>query len=209
MILKKAFPQPGDFYNIIRLLKLDFKLYRDPDGRIGISPDFFRLFLFAIVSRDFRLNVLVRLRCARILIISRLCESLIFYLYSSSISGRATIAIPLRFCHAHSIVIGKRVRFETGDYAYIFNNVTIGKALPGDPSGEMPTFKGSVIIGVGSVILGSVITEGSVIFGANSFCANKVIPAGTTVVGANRIISKSYNIPSTPFQIARASLTWR
>ena len=205
----KAFPLPGDFQKISRLLVLDFKLYRDPDGSRELPSDFLSLFLFAIASRDFRLNVLVRFRCARIPFVSRFCESLIFYLYGSSISGKASIDVPLRFCHAHSIVIGKRVRFEAGDYAYVFNNVTIGKALPGDPIGEMPIFMGSVIIGVGAVILGSVVTEGSVIFGANSFCSNRLIPAGTTVVGANRFISNSYNMYPPPFQGARASLSWR
>lgn len=129
------------------------------------------------------MNVLVRLSAAKIFLFSSLCDFILFYFYGSTISPSAQIDAPLRFSHARSVVIGGNVRFVGSEFVYIFNNVTIGKASPSVKDRAMPLFMGKCFFGVGSVVLGRVITEGDIVFGANSFLSDKRIPASSTVVG--------------------------
>lgn len=138
------------------------------------------------VSRDFRLNCLIRLSHARILLLSKIADSLIFYMYGSWIPAGSKLDCRIRFCHARSIIIGNRVEM-TGDFAYIFNNVTIGKLMPGSKKypDDMPRFRGSSVFGVGSVVLGRLTVANNVVFSANSFCSKLNHEHDVTVFGHN------------------------
>ena len=133
------------------------------------------------------MNFLVRICCARVFLISSVSESLLFYLYGSTIAPTAEIHCPLRFSHSRSIVIGGGVVFNPAGFAYIFNNVTIGKSSPMDRSESMPAFKGRSFFGVGSVVLGDVVSVGDVVFGANAFASNIKIPSSSSVIGFGQI----------------------
>lgn len=140
-----------------------------------------------VQSRDFRLNFLVRLSHARIFLLSRLADSLIFYLYGSHIPPGSKLYCRLRFCHARSIVIGPRV-VMTGDYAYIFNRVTIGKLIPGSKNtfADMPRFNRCAVFGVGSAVFGSLVADYDAVFSANSFCSLRSFLSDVTVWGHNK-----------------------
>jgi serine acetyltransferase len=133
------------------------------------------------------MNILVRLASSRLPFVCFFCNSLLFYLYGSTISLQASLHAPIRFSHARSVVIGGNVCFSFSDFVYIFNNVTIGKASPAVRDRAMPTFMGRSFFGVGSVVLGSVLCEGDVVFGANSFISNTIVPSYSTVVGHSEI----------------------
>ena len=133
------------------------------------------------------MNALVRFSAANILLVSYLCRTVLFYCYGSTIAPESLIEAPLRFSHARSVVIGGNVRFESSDFIYIFNNVTIGKSSPSVRDRAMPRFLGSCFFGVGSVVLGQVIAEGDVVFGANSFLSDKIVPRSSTVTGFGSI----------------------
>lgn len=149
---------------------------------------FSRLCSGLLYSRDFRLNILVRLSLSRLIFVSSVAESLIFYVYGSTISSNAILDCRLRFCHARSLVIGPRVKM-TGEFAYIFNNVTIGKLIPGSPkqSGDMPHFLSSVVFGVGSAVYGPLVATHDIVFASNSFCSLKEIKQDSTVWGTNNV----------------------
>jgi|688.fasta_scaffold02888_25 serine acetyltransferase len=138
------------------------------------------------LSRDFRLNVLVRLSHAKILVVSRIADSLIFYLYGSWIPPGSRLNCRIRFCHARSVIIGNRVEM-TGEFAYIFNNVTIGKLIPGSKKypDDMPRFEGSTVFGVGSVVVGRLTAKHNVVFSANCFCSQLDRQRDVTVTGHN------------------------
>tara|TARA_B100002051_G_C16388844_1_gene464171 strand:- start:46 stop:666 length:621 start_codon:yes stop_codon:yes gene_type:complete len=163
----------------------------------------------ALTCRDFRMNILIRIVSSNLPIASSFCESLLFYLYGSTVSRNASLLAPIRFSHARSIVIGGNVCFSRCSFVYIFNNVTIGKASPAARDREMPTFKGSSFFGVGSVVLGSVVCEGDVVFGANSFISNTTVPCSSTVLGFGEVKKGVFFedvrfpfIPLRPYRIA-------
>jgi hypothetical protein len=83
-----------------------------------------------------------------------------------------------------------------GKFAYIFNNVTIGKLIPGAcpcPLGtDMPCFLGSVVFGVGSVVLGPLVAKADTVFSANSLCTLKRLEQECTVLGVNLIKPGAY-----------------
>ena len=166
------------------------------------QPKLLALLILGAANRDFRLNILVRLNCANIPLVSCLCNKYIFYMYGCTISPHALFDVPLRFTHARSIVIGGNVCFNSPGSAYLFNNVTIGKLSPRDPSTAMPNFNGHSFFGVGSVVLGNVKTNSNTVFGANSFCSLKDVPPNTTVIKYNRIIPNTFlgNEPSLAYQ---------
>jgi serine acetyltransferase len=145
-----------------------------------------KAFAGILCSRDFRLNLLVRVSLASIPLLSRIANSLIFYLYGSTISSNAKLDCRLRFCHARAIVIGPRVVME-GEFAYIFNNVTIGKLIPGAPKSQhdMPHFKKSVVFGVGSSVLGPLVCNHHAVFSSNSFCSKLAMEQDATIWGYN------------------------
>lgn len=139
-------------------------------------------------SRDFRLNLLVRLSHGCVPILSRLADFLIFAIYHSFIPRGSILTARIRFCHSTNVVIGSRVELS-GDFAYVFSNVTIGKLLPGTaPSnGDMPILKGSAVFGTGSVVLGSMRASSNVVFAANSLCTLKSLDRDSTVYGVNTL----------------------
>ena len=139
-----------------------------------------------VKSRDFRLNFLIRLSHSRIFLLSKFADSLIFYLYGSHIPPGSKLHCRLRFCHARSIVIGPRV-VMTGDYAYIFNNVTIGKLIPGSKNSfaDMPRFNCCAVFGVGSAVFGSLLADYDIVFSANSFCSLSSFLSDVTIWGHN------------------------
>lgn len=136
----------------------------------------------ALFNRDYRLNILARITTSRIKYLSAISETLLFYLYGSTISPLATLHTPIRFCHARSVVIGANVKFHSGHFAYLFNNVTLGKASPLCKDRYMPEFCGNCFFGVGSVVLGQTVCRGDVVFGANSFTSNLAIEPSTTII---------------------------
>jgi serine acetyltransferase len=140
-----------------------------------------------ICSRDFRLNILLRTSLSRAFLLSRLADTLIFYLYGSTISPNAQLNCRLRFCHARAIVIGPRV-IMNGEFVYMFNNVTIGKLIPGTPkkAGDMPQFMKSAVFGVGSSVLGPLRAAHDIVFSSNSFCSLRLIDSDTTVFSHNQ-----------------------
>lgn len=175
------------------LLVSDFRLYKPDSPCLSAASAFLAIIGAFCKCRDFRLNVFIRLQSSRIFLLSRICHSLIFYLYGSTIHPGAKLHAPLRFVHARNIVIGKHVSM-TGDYAVCFHGVTLGKLRPGSPSTacSMPTFTGSVVFGSSSTILGDVTVGDRVVFGANCFCTLTTVPPCSTVVSFNRLISGVY-----------------
>jgi serine acetyltransferase len=156
------------------------------------QPKTLAMLILGAANRDFRLNILVRLNSAKIPLVSKLCNKCIFYMYGCTISPHALFDVPLRFTHARSIVIGGHVCFNPPGSAYLFNNVTIGKLSPRDPSTAMPHFNGHSFFGVGSVVLGNVKTNSNTVFAANSFCSLKDVPSNATVIKYNEIIPHSF-----------------
>lgn len=133
------------------------------------------------------MNILMRFASSGLPLASYFCESLLFYMYGSTISKHASLRAPIRFSHARSVIIGGNVSFSPCDFVYIFNNVTLGKASPSVRDRQMPRFMGRSFFGVGCVVLGSVLCEGDVVFGANSFISNSVIPNSSTIVDHGEI----------------------
>jgi serine acetyltransferase len=175
----------------LRLLIRDLEFYCEfyPDHNTQLFKGYWyasKIVAGIIHSRDFRLNILVRIALSHIFIVSRVADSLIFYLYGSSISSTARLECRLRFCHARSVVIGPRV-VMTGEFAYIYNNVTIGKLIPGSAKtpGDMPRFIKSVVFGVGSSVFGSLLCTHNVVFSSNSFCSLRSIDEDSTIWGHN------------------------
>ncbi|MDC3019739.1 hypothetical protein OAZ97_01485 [Prochlorococcus sp. AH-736-E15] len=168
------------------LLKKDLSFYKSEFCLKNIS--ILDIIKYAFISRDFRLNLLVRILLCKIRLISTVSQKLIFYLYGSSINRNANLNCKIRFCHSRNLVIGRHVIIE-GGFAYFFNNISLGKLYPGSKSirGSMPYFEGNCIFGTGSVILGSVKAGKNIVFGANSFCSLKKIPDNSTVVGSNKL----------------------
>lgn len=169
----------------LTLLRADLYAYR-PD--LTLSHPFTAYFLFFafLRCRDFRLNFFVRFQHARIPLFSRLCHSLIFYLYGSTIDPGSSLDAPIRFVHARNLVIGKHVSMS-GQCVLIFHNVTLGKLHPGEDSepGSMPVFHGPIILGSGSTVLGHVSVSPHVVFGASSLCTLSKVQPNTTLVGYN------------------------
>lgn len=162
----------------------------------------------ALVNRDYRMNILVRFATSQLPFVATLCDTLLFYLYGSTISRKAALLAPIRFSHARSVVIGGNVRFSPCDFVYIFNDVTIGKSSPVVRDRLMPRFEGRSFFGVGSVVLGSVLCKGDVVFGANSVISNTVVPNSSTILGYGEIRKgvffqheKFPFIPVTPYRI--------
>ena len=69
-------------------LLLDCLLYMQCDRQDVFSLPLCCLQLF-LASRDFRMNVLVRLSCVNVIAISGISRSLLFYLYGSTLSPSA------------------------------------------------------------------------------------------------------------------------
>ncbi len=141
----------------------------------------------ALTNRDYRMNIFMRFASSGLPLASFFCDSLLFYMYGSTISRHASLHAPIRFSHARSVVIGGNVSFAPCDFVYMFNNVTLGKISPAARDRKMPRFMGRSFFGVGCVVLGSVLCEGDVAFGANSFISNSVIPNSSTIVGHGEI----------------------
>jgi serine acetyltransferase len=180
-------PIKHQLYLLIRDLEFYCVDFPSRDSRTNYLKWLANKFIKGIfVSRDFRLNCLVRLSHAKIFILSKIADSLIFYLYGSWIPAGSRLECRIRFCHARSIVIGNRVEM-TGKFAYIFNNVTIGKLIPGSKKypDDMPRFRGSSVFGVGSVVLGRLTAENNAVFSANSFCSKLEHKQDVTVTGHN------------------------
>jgi len=175
------------------LLLSDFLLYKPDSPPMSTVSAILAIIAASFKCRDFRLNILIRLQSSQIIFLSRICHSLIFYLYGSTIDPSAKLYAPIRFVHARNIVIGKHVSM-TGSYALCFHGVTLGKLRPGSPSTphSMPTFAGSVVLGSSATILGNVHVGDRVVFGANSFCTLQTIPPCSTVVSFNRLIPGVY-----------------
>ncbi len=171
----------------INFLKNDLRLYTSKLDHKKVS--IFQILKYALLQRDFRLNLFVRITLSKIKIISNISSKLIFYLYGSSIHRDATLNCSVRFCHSRAIVIGRHVKIKNG-FAYFFNNITIGKLVPGTPTTEcsMPSFEGNCVFGVGSTILGPINVSKNFVIGANSFCSIQEIPKNTTVVGFNKSV---------------------
>ena len=168
------------------LLQSDLLAYKPDWSPSDSSYRIFYLLIAFIKCRDFRLNLLVRFQSARIPFISRLFHTLIFYFYGSTIDPGSRLDAPIRFVHARNLVIGKHVRMS-GQCFLIFHNVTLGKLHPGDPSvhGSMPVFRGPIILGSGSTVLGHVSVSPHVVFGACSLCTLQQVHPNTTLVGFN------------------------
>ena len=185
-------------FNQLKLLISDLEFYCGsyPDKKmrlVYLSWCIKNLLRGILISRDFRLNVLVRLRHSKLPVISKACDSLIFYLYHSLMSPGSQLNCKLRFCHATNVIIGSRV-VMSGEFAYIFNNVTIGKLIPGarPTYSDMPCFLGSVVFGVGSSVLGPLVANADTVFSANSLCTVKLLDKECTISGVNNIKSGAY-----------------
>ncbi len=168
------------------LLKKDLSFYKSELCLKDIS--ILDIIKYSLISRDFRLNLLVRILLSKIRIISTISQKLIFYLYGSSINRNANLNCRIRFCHSRNLVIGKQVIIKSG-FAYFFNNVTLGKLHPGAESrrGSMPLFEGNCIFGTGCTVLGSVKAGKNIVIGANTFCSLQNIPDNTTIIGFNTL----------------------
>lgn len=170
---------------IISLLKDDLLFYKNfPDKKLTI----YDLINAAIISRDFRLNILVRLINFNYFYIEKIAEKLAFYLYGCSISKGAILNCKLRFTHARSIVIGRHVKIKSG-FAYFFNNVVIGKKTPGQDTKvlSMPQFEGNCVFGTGSIILGPLYAEKNVVFAAGSIYTSEDIKSNSTIISNIKI----------------------
>ncbi len=170
---------------IISLLKDDLLFYKNfPNKKITI----YDLLTAAIISRDFRLNVLIRFLNFNHFYINKISEKLVFYLYGSSISTGAILNCKLRFTHARSIVIGRHVKIESG-FAYFFNNVVIGKKTPGSDTKvlSMPQFEGNCVFGTGTIILGSLIAERNIVFAAGSVYTSGNIKSNATIISNQKV----------------------
>ena len=180
------------------LLKQDLSFYKSEFCFKNIS--ILDLIKYSFISRDFRLNLLVRILLSKIRIISSISQKLIFYLYGSSINRNANLNCKIRFCHSRNLVIGRHVIIKSG-FAYFFNNISLGKLQPGTKSleGSMPYFEGNCIFGTGCVVLGSVKAGKNIVVGANSFCSLRKIPENSTIVGSNKLINGVFFCSNNPF----------
>lgn len=187
--------------NIVKqliLLKKDLIFYKSELCFENIS--IIDIIKYSFISRDFRLNLLVRVLFCKIRIISSISQKLIFYLYGSSINRNANLNCKIRFCHSRNLVIGRHVIIKSG-FAYFFNNISLGKIQPGAKSlnGSMPIFEGNCIFGTGCVVLGSVKAGKNIVIGANSFCSLKKIPNSSTIVESNKLIDGVFFCSNNPF----------
>ena len=171
---------------ILNMLKKDLLFYQNYNLE---NINFFQLIKALYLSRDFRLNLFVRLLKFDYFFIGKISEKIIFYLYGSTISKKAVLNCRLRFVHARSLIIGGHVRINSG-FAYFFNNVTLGKLVPGQPSvlSSMPHFEGNCVFGTGSTILGSLKASKNIVFSAGCICTSIRIPPNTTILGNNKFI---------------------
>ena len=184
--------------NLLRVLGRDLQLYKPDYPSIEYCSRITTLAIAACKCRDFRLNILIRVHREGLPLLSRLAGSLSFYIYGCSIDAEAALSAPIRFIHPRNIVIGKHVSIS-GPYCIIFHNVTLGKLRPGSPSvpGSMPRLSGGTVIGTGSVILGTVVTEGDTVFGACTLCTDLTVPGNCTVVGTNHLLKTVYYHPAS------------
>ena len=171
---------------ILSMLKKDLLFYQNYNVK---NINIFQLIKALYLSRDFRLNLFVRLLKFDYFFIGKIAEKIIFYLYGSTISKKAVLNCTLRFVHARSLIIGGHVRINSG-FAYFFNNVTLGKRIPGTPSvvSSMPHFEGNCVFGTGATILGSLKAKKNIVFGAGSICTKIRIPSNTTIISNNKFI---------------------
>lgn len=192
------------FKRILGLLKDDLLFYKNfPNKKLTL----YDILKAAILSRDFRLNVLIRLLNFNHFYIGKIAEKLAFYLYGCSISKGAILNCKLRFTHARSIVIGRHVKIKSG-FAYFFNNVVIGKKIPGSDSKvlSMPQFEGNCVFGTGTIILGALHAERNIVFAAGSVFTSCDIKSNTTVISNQKVkkgvffeLNENGNPTSFPF----------
>lgn len=174
---------------LARDLEFYCEYYPCRNNKSAYTAWFVQKFIAGVLySRDFRLNILLRISLSQIFLISHVASSLIFYLYGSTISTNAKFNCRVRFCHARSLVIGPRVVFN-GEFAYIFNNVTVGKLIPGAEKihNDMPQFSQGVVFGVGSSVFGPLRATHNIVFSSNSFSSIKHINQDSTIWGHNNV----------------------
>ena len=96
LFIGKVFRCANCIAGVLPLLKSDLAFYLQVD-EAELRSVLFAILILAAVNRDFRLTILVRINCARIPFVSDVCNSLLFYLYGSTIAPSAKIEVPLRF----------------------------------------------------------------------------------------------------------------
>lgn len=114
--------------------------------------------------------------------LGQMLDLLEHFVFSNSISARATIGARTYFYHRGlGCVIHPKA--EIGTDCILFQHVTIGsKWSDGVCKGEAPTIGNRVMIGAGACILGNIHIGDNVIIGCNSVVVHDV-PANSVVVG--------------------------
>jgi serine O-acetyltransferase len=134
--------------------------------------------LHAIIVHSYISNPLYRIK---IPFIPRLISQIMRFLTGIEIHPGAKIGRGLFIDHGMGTVIGETA--EIGKNCVMFQNVTLGGT--GKEKGKRhPTIGDNVLIGAGSILLGSMKVGNNVKIGADTFIINKNVPDNCTVVGA-------------------------
>ncbi|MFH1500989.1 MAG: serine O-acetyltransferase EpsC [archaeon] len=122
--------------------------------------------------------------------IPRLVSQISRFLTGIEIHPGAKIGRGFFIDHGMGTVIGATA--EIGKNCVMYHNVTLGGT--GKEEGKRhPTIGDNVIIGVGSILLGSMTVGDNVKIGADTFIINKNVPSYCTVVGTPGRIVKIKN----------------
>ena len=127
------------------------------------------------------------LKRARVPILPRVCEGLIFLLFNSTIPLAAEIGRGSRCAHRGVAVI-LHPRARVGERCVIRAQVVIGGARPGDGPDDVPTIGNDVAIGVGAKLLGPIRIGDGAVIGANAVVLNDVPPGALAAGVPARVI---------------------
>lgn len=163
---------------------------KGPFGQLTRKSDFLSKILMVLIVKQMRFNLHLRMACAfkRIPFIGWFLERTLNIINASDISVFAYYGPGLFFPHPFGLVIGGAVKVR--GFSIIFNDVSLGKKLPGYEGG-MPTIGYKNILLAGCRVLGQIKTESKVVVGANSI-VTKNVSRKKTVVGVNRSIDGVY-----------------
>ena len=113
--------------------------------------------------------------------IPRVISQIMRFLTGIEIHPGAKIGKALFIDHGMGTVIGETA--EIGDSCVFFHNVTLGGTGKSKEK-RHPTVGNNVLIGTGSILLGSISIGDNVNIGANTFIIDKNVPSDCTVVGS-------------------------